>query len=321
MSQHLHSNCCTANRPQELSGNASRKSMPVGRGKRYSKDLVKLPKSHFLMGTNDKDGFPSDGEGPVRKIHLNAFAIEVSVVTNRDFSRFVEDTKYKTEAEIFGWSFVYRGFLPRSVRRRTSQVVAETPWWARVDNATWCYPEGPGSNIKNRMEHPVIHVSWNDAMAYCNWVGARLPTEAEWEFAARGGLHQAKYPWGKELTPNGVHLCNIWQGEFPVNNTLEDGYAGTAPARSFPPNQYGLYNVSGNVWEWTADWFSTTYHREGGPNHNPKGPQEGNAKVIRGGSYLCHQSYCNRYRVAARSSNTPESSTGNLGFRCARDVY
>ncbi|MCI0439069.1 MAG: formylglycine-generating enzyme family protein, partial [Chloroflexi bacterium] len=257
------------------------------------KGMALIPGGEFLMGADDAEGFPSDGEGPVRKVRVNAFYMDECAVTNAEFARFVKATRYKTDAERYGWSFVFRGFLPPQMARRIEVVVAEAPWWAPVRGASGRHPEGPGSDIERRMEHPVVHVSWNDAMAYCEWAGKRLPTEAEWEHAARGGLEQKRYPWGNELTPDGEHRCNIWQGEFPTRNTAEDGYAGTAPARSFPPNGYGLYNVSGNVWEWVADWFSATFHTNG-PRNNPKGPPVGMARVIRGGSYMCHDSYCNR---------------------------
>jgi formylglycine-generating enzyme len=175
----------------------------------------------------------------------------------------------------------------------------------------------PESSIRQRMDHPVAHVSWRDAAAYCRWAGLRLPTEAEWKYAARGGLEQARYAWGEELTPAGRWMCNIWQGRFPTQNTAEDGYLGTAPVTAFPPNGFGLHNVAGNVWEWCADWFSPVHLP--GPCTDPTGPAEGALRVICGGSYLCHDSYCNRYRVGARTANSPDSSTGNTGFRCAAD--
>ena len=283
-----------------------------------TRGMVELPGGSFLMGTVDASGFPADGEGPVREVSVDPFHIDASAVTNRDFSRFVKSTRYVTEAERFGWSFVFHLLLTPRARRASQQAVAEAPWWVRVDGASWRHPDGPGSDVKTRMAHPVVHVSRNDAMAYCEWAGKRLPTEAEWEYAARGGLEQMTYPWGDDLTPGGEHRCNIWQGTFPDLNTAEDGYLGTAPAKAFPPNEFGLYNVAGNVWEWTGDWFSPTYHVDG-PRDNPSGPDFGTAAVTRGGSYLCHESYCNRYRVAARTSNTPDSSTGNTGFRCVVD--
>ena len=281
--------------------------------------MVELAGGEFLMGTDDDVGFPADGEGPVRRVELKPFYMDEIAVTNAQFSRFVKATRYKTEAEQFGWSFVFHLFLTKRARREATQAVAEVPWWLPVTGATWRRPEGPGSDIKDRMDHPAVHVSWNDALDYAGWAGKRLPTEAEWEFAARGGLEQKRYAWGDDLTPGGEHRCNIWQGDFPDRDTAEDGYSGTAPARSYAPNGYGLYDVAGNVWEWTSDWFSADYHVDGGRD-DPRGPPEGDSRVTRGGSYLCHDSYCNRYRVAARSSSTPDSSTGNLGFRCARDA-
>jgi formylglycine-generating enzyme len=281
--------------------------------------MVRLPGGTFLMGTDDGQGFSEDGEGPVRKITLDPFLFSPYATTNAEFSAFVEATGYKTEAERFGWSFVFHRFISGKAKKKIRGSVDAAPWWKAVGGAYWRRPEGPGSGIKTRMKHPVVHISHNDALAYCDWSGRRLPTEAEWEFAARGGLEQKRYPWGDTLTPEGEHLCNIWQGEFPTRNTRKDGYVGTAPVDAFPPNGFGLYNVSGNVWEWCQDWFSATYH-VGNVRNNPTGPPAGGSRVIRGGSYLCHKSYCNRYRVAARSSNTPDSSTGNSGFRCAADA-
>jgi formylglycine-generating enzyme len=281
--------------------------------------MIRLPGGTFLMGTDDGQGFPEDGEGPVRKITLDPYLISPYATTNAEFSAFVEETGYATEAERFGWSFVFYRFLSAKAKKKVRGAVDSAPWWKAVGGAHWRRPEGPGSGIKTRMKHPVVHISHNDALAYCYWAGKRLPTEAEWECAARGGLEQKRYPWGDTLTPEGEHLCNIWQGEFPTRNTRNDGYAGTAPVGSFPPNGFGLYNVSGNVWEWCQDWFSATFH-VGNTRENPTGPSVGSSRVIRGGSYLCHKSYCNRYRVAARSSNTPDSSTGNSGFRCAADA-
>ena len=286
--------------------------------------MALIPGGEFLMGTDDRDGFPADGEGPVRPVRVNPFYIDACAVTNQQFERFARETGYKTEAERFGWSFVFHMFLRPKVRRMAKQVVSDAPWWWVINGAYWRRPEGPGSNLKRRWNHPVTHVSWNDATAYCQWAGKRLPTEAEWEYSARGGLSQKRYAWGDELTPNHEHRCNIWQGTFPEENSADDGYKGTAPVDAYEPNGYGLYNVSGNVWEWTADWFSPTFHVQtssaNGARDNPQGPPSGQSKTIRGGSYLCHDSYCNRYRVAARTSNTPDSSTGNLGFRCVRDA-
>jgi formylglycine-generating enzyme len=262
--------------------------------------LLRLPGGTFLMGSAGRDAHPSDHEAPVRLVTVRAFAIAACCVTNDEFAKFAAQAGYRTDAERLGWSYVFSGFLPAALRKGAARP-GQAPWWCAVPGASWQCPEGPRSDIAGRGDHPVVHVSWNDATAYCRWSRLRLPSEAEWEYAARGGLDQARYPWGDELTPGGLHRCNIWQGQFPVHNTAEDGYAGTAPVDAFDPNGYGLFNTAGNVWEWCADRF--------GPGRQ--------ARSMRGGSYLCHESYCNRYRVAARTGSPPDSSAGNLGFRCA----
>ena len=313
--------CCTPSR--DLGASVSAPVAPgndlvrVNRGKLAG--MRAIPGGEFLMGSADADGWPADGEGPVRSVSVQPFYLDATCVTNEQFNDFVNATKYQTEAARFGWSFVFHLFLSRQQIARVTERVTGSEWWCKIEGATWRHPEGEGSNIKKRWDHPVVHISWNDALAYCAWAGKRLPTEAEWECAARGGLVQKKYAWGDELYPDGKHMCNIWQGKFPMHDTAEDGYSGTAPAKSFPTNGYGLYNVAGNVWEWCADWFSPRFHVNG-PRAYPVGPPTGDRKVIRGGSYLCHSSYCNRYRVGARIGNTPDSSTGNTGFRCVRDV-
>jgi sulfatase modifying factor 1 len=284
--------------------------------------MVRLEGGPFLMGTDYKDAFTADGEGPIREITLAPFLIDRNPVTNELFARFIAATGYKTEAEVFGWSFVFWAHIPK---KRYAELVRDTvaaaPWWCQVPGAKWDNPEGPGSDVSKRLNYPVVHVSWNDAQAFSTWAGTRLPTEAEWEFAARGGLVQKLYPWGDQLRPGGQHLCNIWQGDFPNQDTGDDGYAGTSPIDAFPPNAYGLYSITGNAWEWCADWFSQTFHHvPDAATLNPIGPPTGTGRVMKGGSFLCHKSYCNRYRVAARSSNTPDSSTANMGFRCARSL-
>jgi len=283
--------------------------------------MVEIPGGTFRMGTDSDVGFPADGEGPARDVTVDSFYLDRHAVTNAEFLTFVRDTGYTTEAEEFGWSFVFQDFVTDEAASHVMQSVEAAPWWVAVEGAWWFRPEGPGSSVEDRLDHPVTQVSWRDAVAYCEWAGKRLPTEAEWERAARGGLTGATYPWGDDLTPDGEHRCNIWQGEFPEHNTGDDGYLQTAPVDEFSPNGFGIYNPAGNVWEWCADWFSPEHHTtDAYSSDNPTGPADGTERVMRGGSYLCHESWCNRYRVAARSSNTPDSGTGNIGFRCAVDA-
>lgn len=297
--------CCQAKKPIEVDLNASTAGMK------------KLEGGVFLMGNESTLAFPGDGEGPVRPVSLSPFWIDICAVSNTEFSQFVDATGYVSEAEEIGWSYVFYRDVTAKGKKRVQGRAASAQWWLGVEGADWKHPEGPGSNIRKRGEHPVVHISCRDANAYCTWADKRLPTEAEWEYASRGGLEQKAYPWGDELTPGGAHRCNIWQGKFPTFNSSADGYTATAPVRSFEPNGYGLYNMTGNVWEWTADWFTPHHSKEA--LKDPTGPQTGEIKVIKGGSYMCHASYCNRYRCAARTANTPDSATTHCGFRCVRD--
>jgi sulfatase modifying factor 1 len=285
--------------------------MSDGRAPEPGLSFVGLSGGSFLMGSNE-GVYPADGEGPPRGIGLGAFKMAPVAVTNETFARFVETTGYETTAERIGNSFVFGGLLPDDFP--PTQGVAAAPWWRLVEGASWRQPEGPQSTIAGREDHPVVHVSWADARAFCSWAGCRLPTEAEWEYAARGGLERRRFPWGDELEPGGQHAMNVFQGTFPGHNTMADGYAGTAPVDAYAPNGHGLYNMCGNVWEWCADWFSPT---PGPVTTDPSGPDHGTHRVMRGGSYLCHASYCERYRVAARSASTPDSTAGNVGFRVA----
>ena len=284
--------------------------------------MIRLDGGSFLMGTDDAIGYPEDGEGPVRTITLDPFYIDPYAVSNGSFAEFIDTTGYITDADRFGYSYVFHALVSDSTKRTLDMLgstVMGLEWWYHVEGANWNHPFGPSSDLAGLENHPVTHVSYRDVLAYCAWAGKRLPTEAEVEYAARGGLEQQRYAWGDEFMPGGKHRCNIFQGKFPTYNSGEDGYIGTAPVDAFEPNGYGLYNMAGNVWEWVFDWWSPDFHTHG-PRDNPVGPESGERRVMRGGSYLCHDSYCNRYRVAARTSSTPGSSTGNLGFRCVVDV-
>jgi len=311
--------CCSPNAGRNLTA-VAQSSLSPATGQiadEVRSKMVELSGGTFLMGSDYSEGFPLDGEGPVRPVTLRPFSIDRFPVTNQQFRAFVEATGYRTEAEIFGWSFVFWAHIPaKRFRELVEDTAAATPWWCKVPGAEWNAPEGPGSDISQRQDHPVVHVSWNDAFAFSQWTGQGLPSEAEWEYAARGGLEQKLYPWGDKLRPDGQHLCNIWQGDFPRHDNGDDGYRGTSPVDAFPPNGYGIYSITGNTWEWCADWFDAEFHRNADRN-NPTGPTLGTSRVMKGGSFLCHKSYCNRYRVAARTSNTPDSSASNIGFRCA----
>ncbi|MBR2579836.1 MAG: formylglycine-generating enzyme family protein, partial [Cutibacterium sp.] len=243
------------------------------------------------MGDSFAEGYPGDGETPVHQVSLQRFGLGATAVTNRQFAAFVKDTNYRTTAEACGVSAVFHLAFQGTHSSVLHQVTGSS-WWLAVAGADWRHPGGPNSGITDRETHPVVHVSWDDAAAYCQWTGARLPTEAEWEYAARGGLQGNRYVWGDELTPRGQWRCNIWQGTFPSHNTTEDGYLTTAPVKRYRPHGYRLWQMAGNTWEWCNDWYSSTYYQNS-PTNNPHGPDGGTHRVIRGGSYLCHHSYCN----------------------------
>jgi formylglycine-generating enzyme required for sulfatase activity len=241
-------------------------------------------------------------EAPVHNVTVRSFLIDEHEVTVAEFAEFVKTTSYKTEAEAFGSSGVFD---------------VHNGKWQMMNGANWRHPEGPDSTA--RLDEPVVQISWNDANAYAKWAGKRLPTEAEWEFAARGGLEGKKYAWGDDLRPNGKPIANWWQGTFPTNNTTEDGFLMRAPVESFAPNGYGLYDVAGNVWEWCSDWYGEDFYAAS-PETEPSGPTAGEERVIRGGSWMCAENFCTNYRVAARSHSTPETGLNNLGFRCVKDL-
>eukprot|EP01012_Entosiphon_sulcatum_P035839 TRINITY_DN4555_c0_g1_i1.p1 TRINITY_DN4555_c0_g1~~TRINITY_DN4555_c0_g1_i1.p1 ORF type:complete len:347 (+),score=34.07 TRINITY_DN4555_c0_g1_i1:786-1826(+) len=306
----------------EDQGVARKKGSPCGVAKR-------IPAGLFLMGSDSPEAHPEDGEGPTRNVSIaNQFWIDTCEVTNADFRDFTRATKFRTDAELYGWSFVFEQLLPPETLAADPNGVQDANWWRAVNRAWWRQPEGKGSSLRDRWDHPVVHVSWRDAFYYCKWRGGRLPTEEEWEYAARGGLNGKTFPWGEELNPGGKHVMNVWQGhqiageKYHFKNTAEDGFLGTAPAASFPPNGYGLHDMTGNVWEWTATQF-TGRRPPTMPREAPNRPDMCNAvdfRVKKGGSYMCHADYCNRYRCSARQGIENDSSTGNLGFRCAYDT-
>ncbi len=299
-----------------------------------------IPGATFLMGS---DGHYPE-EGPVRKVTVDGFWIDTGPVTNREFARFVRKTRYATAAERAPDQADYPGARPELLVPFSSVFVAPGQpvsladpyrWWRPVPGADWCHPLGPGSSVRSRPDHPVVHVAWADALAYASWAGKQIPTEAEWELAARGGLDGAEFAWGDEFSPGGSLMANTWHGEFPWRNTREDGYERTSPVGAFPANGYGLYDMIGNVWEWTSDWYAG--HPAGargcctgpdaGPRRDaedrersvdPRDPARVPRKVTKGGSHLCAPNYCRRYRPAARMAEPVDTSTSHLGFRCVR---
>jgi formylglycine-generating enzyme required for sulfatase activity len=300
-------------------------------------EMVFISGGTFLMGSDHH--YPE--EAPSHRVSVDGFWIDRTPVTNRQFKEFVNTTGHVTEAQIVPDAKDYPGAL-RDMLYAGSLVFAPLPritdlrdwsqWWTFMRGANWRHPYGPGTNIRGFDDHPVVHVSYSDALAYARWAGKDLPTEAEWEFAARGGLDGEEYAWGNTLTPGGKHMANIWQGSFPVQNLCEDGFARTSPVTAFPPNGYGLYDMIGNVWEWTADWWSPKHEADAAKPCciplNPRGGREEASfdpcqpeiriprKVLKGGSHLCAPNYCRRYRPAARHAEPVDTSTSHVGFRC-----
>ena len=294
--------CCAPSRPaHEPQGSPQQPASPSPARGHHDVEQAKIPTHQFFMGDAHGDGIAADREGPPALRSVSAFEIDSTTVTVENFARFVVDTSYITEAEQFGYSAVFEPFFKGETRHIVGRSEA-APWWIGVRGADWLHPEGPTSDVTGREDHPAVHVSWNDAIAYCVWADRRLPTETQWEAASRGGLDRKRFPWGDEILLDGQWQCNIWQGRFPRENLAEDGWLGTAPVRSYNPNAFGLWQTVGNVWEWCADPW------------NPSAMPE-DFRVLKGGSFLCHDSYCNRYRNSARTSNTADSTSSNIGFR------
>jgi len=294
-------------------------------------NMVWIPPGKFWMGAEDGQ----NDEKPVHEVDENGFWMDKTEVTNEEFEKFVRATRYVTVAERKPDPKDFPG-VPLENLVAGSIVFTPPPgevpldnhyaWWSYVPGADWRHPQGPDSNIRGLEKHPVVQVCWDDAMAYCKWAGRRLPTEAEWEYASRGGLDRQAFSWGKDKVPDNKWQANIWQGQFPNENSLSDGFRGTAPVATFPPNKFGLYDMGGNVWEWCADWYRPDYYEQSA-KQNPPGPgdsfdpnEPGVAKrVTRGGSFLCSELYCTGYRPSARMKTSPDTGLSHTGFRCVKD--
>ena len=303
--------CCTPNRPATSQIIDAQVALDPVIAAKLKDAAIAAEGGTGLVGTA-RAGIANDGETPLRKTRIRSFRVSATTVTNAEFKAFVDATGYVTEAERIGWSFVFWAQVPETIEM--TQAVPEARWWRRVDGANWRDINGPETQADTwHPDHPVVQISWNDARAYCTWVGGRLPTEAEWEHAARGGLGDVKFPWGDALPNDTDHFpCNIWQGRFPEINSARDGYLTTAPAKSFEPNTIGLYNLVGNVWEWTSDAYTIKSLKK---NVRARLAHMKGFKLSKGGSFLCHASYCFRYRIAARSGTSPDSATTHHGFR------
>ncbi|MCY3878210.1 MAG: formylglycine-generating enzyme family protein [Rhodobacteraceae bacterium] len=305
--------CCTPSRSSR--GQATGKPDRIAAQSPEDVETMRVPGEVAFQGT-DLPQIHDEGESPLRRNRLKTFRICTTTVTNRQFLNFVETTGFVTEAERIGWSFVFRSEVPECLG--PTQAVAGAEWWHKIDGANWKDINGPDTMGEAWLpNHPVVHVSWNDAAAYADWAGGRLPTEREWEHAARGGCGDVRFPWGDAEPDDIGHFpCNIWQGRFPDHNTCADGWKTTAPARSFHPNGFGLYNMSGNVWEWTSDLYRVRSLKK---HVRQRLARMRGFRLLKGGSFLCHRSYCYRYRIASRVGNSPDGSATHQGFRIVWD--
>lgn len=334
---------CSSNLPKRYGSLTVQNNIPSG--KADHKGMVMIPAGEFTMGASDQDGRAD--EYPQHKVKLSGFWIDVTEVTNASFNEFVQATGYITTAERKpDWEELKKQ-LPQGTPKPPDSVLSAASlvfnppkgindlnnaaqWWKWQKGADWKHPQGPNSTIKGKDNFPVVQVSWDDAMAYCKWSGKRLPTEAEWEYASRGGISNAIYSWGNEDIEKGTRKANTWQGNFPVTNTGWDGFSGLAPAKKFSANGYGLYDMAGNVWEWCSDWYRPDYYKSiadkvildpAGPakSYDPMEP-DAPKRIVRGGSFMCHSSYCKGYRVSSRMKSSVDTGLENTGFRCVVSV-